>query len=146
MATVKTIVLATDFSEQSRTAEEQAIKLAQTCEATLHVVHGIEPIMGVEDKDSEEFEDFYQRLIDRAEHEMEKRIEEFGALNLTVKQQIRIGPRWKIVLEHAEEEDADLIVLGRRSYTADRRAPLGTTSQKIFYGSSRPVLFVPTDS
>jgi nucleotide-binding universal stress UspA family protein len=146
MAPVKTIVLATDFSEQSRAAEQHAIELARRCEATLHIVHGIEPIMGVEDEDSSEFDDFYQRLIDRAEAEMEKRIEAFDVHNLTVKQHIQIGPRWKIVLENAEEESADLIVLGRRSYTSDRRAPLGTTSQKIFYGSPRPVLFVPTDS
>lgn len=145
MQPLQTIVLASDFSDQSRGAEEYARMLAQKCGATLNVVHAIEPIMGVEDEDSHEFEEFYRRLIDRAEHEVEARIAAWGD-RLIVKQHIRIGPRWKTVLEVADEENADLVVLGRRSYTSsNKRAPIGTTSQKVFFGASRPVLFVPTE-
>lgn len=143
MESLKTIVLATDFSDQSAKAEALAVDLAVSCQATLHVVHGIEPIMGVEDEDSAEFEEFYHRLIERAEAEMEDRSAGWASRQLIVKQHVQIGPRWKVVLEVADQEEADLVVLGRRTYTSGKRVPLGTTSQKVFYGCSRPVMLIP---
>ncbi len=139
----KSILLATDFSERSAAAELHAVALAEKFNASLHVVSAIEPIMGIDDgdEDADEFVEFYDRLAQRADLEMEKRLETWGATSLAAKHHVKIGPRWQVILECAEEADADLVILGRSS-SAKPEGPLGTTSQKVFYASQRPVMFV----
>lgn len=142
-----TILLATDFGERTRQAEAYALALAERCDATLVVIHAIEPIMGVDDHvaDEEDFDEFYDRLLVRADQEIDARSNAWGERNLTVKHHVQIGHRWQVILEQAEAHDAALVVLGRRSYV-DRPVPLGTTSQKVFFGSTRPVLFIPNSA
>lgn len=142
---ISTILLATDFSEACRLAERRARELAQRFGASLVVVHGIEPIMGVDADDVDELDEFYRTLLDRAEEQMERRLARYAEANLLVKQHIRIGPRWRVVLEIADEEGVDVIVIGRRA-ASEGDAPVGTTSEKVFLGSARPVLFVPVES
>ncbi len=136
---IATILLATDFSEACRVAEARARHIAERCGATLVVVHGIEPIRGVEEHDSEEYDDFYRELLDRAEREMDERATHLGARNLLVKQHIRIGPRWRVVLDVAEEEGVDLIVCGRKSASE----PVDNTTHRILFATNRSVLCVP---
>lgn len=143
-----TILVASDFSDRSRSAEAHAVALAEAFGASILLVNAIEPIMGVEkgDVDEDEFDEFYERLQERADSEIEQRLEEWEDRNVIVKHHVQIGHRWQVILEQAEANDVDLVVLGRRTYTPDEKVALGTTSQKVFFGSSRPVLFVPGDS
>lgn len=144
---LQTILLATDFAERSRRAEGFAVALAARCDATLVVIHAIEPIMGVDDQiaDDEDFDEFYDSLLSRADREIDARTDAWDERNLTVKHHVQIGHRWQVILEQAEAHGADIVVLGRRSF-ADRPVPLGTTSQKVFFGCTRPVLFIPDDA
>ena len=138
------ILLATDFSERSADAEAMAVSLAEMSQGVLYLVNAIEPIIGVEpgDEDAAEFEEFYKRLMARADEEAERRIEQWKAKNLVVKYHVEIGPRWKVVVKEAEKAEVDLIVMGRGRHSADE-VLLGTTSQKVFFASNRPVVFVP---
>ena len=60
-----------------------------------------------------------------------------------IKTYVRLGLGIGIVAQMAydPEADADLVILGR-SAAASPEGPLGTTSQKVFYASRRPVMFV----
>lgn len=140
---LNTIVLATDFSARSAAAENYAVTLASRTNAALHIVTAIEPIMGLEvgDEDAKEFEDFYAKLINRAERELEQRLQAWTQMQMVVKHHIQLGHRWRVILEAAEALSADLVVLGRRKTNAE--VLLGTTSQKVFLGSQRAVMFVP---
>lgn len=139
----QSILLATDFSERSANAERQAVALTHLTGAALHVVTAIEPIMGVEagDEDADEFTQFYEKLIQRAETELEARRAAWGMSGAVVRHHIKLGHRWQVVLETADAVGADLLVLGKRPLTPDMA--FGTTSQKVFLAASRPVLFVP---
>jgi nucleotide-binding universal stress UspA family protein len=145
---LRTVLVASDFSDRSRLAEAHALALAEAFGASLLLVNAIEPIMGVDegDVDADEFDEFYERLQERADSEIEKRLGEWEGRNVIVKHHVQIGHRWQVILEQAEAHDVDLVVLGRRTYAPDQKVVLGTTSQKVFFGSSRPVLFVPGES
>lgn len=145
--TIDAVMLATDFGERSAAAERFALEMAVARGAALHIVNAIEPIMGVDESDdeAEEFEQFYEKLLKRADREVEKRISKWQSHNIIVRHHVQIGQRWRVVLDYAESANVDVLVLGRRSYRAGEKMSFGTTSQKVFFGSSRPVLFVPSD-
>lgn len=144
---VQSIVVATDFSERSTKAEAYAFSMAERFGAALVFVHGIEPILGTEDDDgSKEFEDFYERLRSKARGQLASRVERARSLGIQARAHVEVGPRWGIVLERAEVEDADLIIIGRRSYVDGGPVALGTTSQRVYFGSQRPVLIVPIEA
>lgn len=141
---LKRILLATDFSARSEAAENFAVELAAKFDAALFLVSVIEPIMGLEkdDDDAGEFAEFYSKLMGRAETELERRLERWTSHRLVVQHHVAVGPRWKVILEQANEQNANLLILGRRPY--DQNTPLGTTSHKVFVGARCPVLFVPS--
>jgi len=143
---VDTILLATDYSARSAAAERFAVELAAKFGSALHVVSAIEPIIGVgvNDEDRAEFDDFYQKLIERSERELESRVVEWSKRKVMVRQHVSVGQRWRVVLETANQIDADLIVMGRRRY--DASTSLGTTSHKVFVGATCPVLLVPGET
>ena len=139
----KTILLATDFSQSSTGATAFALELARTMEAELYLVHGIEPIAGAEEGDDGDFDEFFEELVRKSEKELEKLVARAQSEGVTARFHIEIGERWKTVVTQAEEIEADLVVLGRRMYRDQRDVSLGTTSQRVFFGSNRPVLVVP---
>ena len=145
---IRSILLATDFSDRSAAAESYAVAMAAGFSAVLHVVSAIEPIMGLEpgDEDAAEFEEFYRRLASRADREIEARLASWTEINLIVKHHVEIGPRWKVIVEHAIREKVDLVVLGRGPSKDRRTGHLGTTSQKVFFTCPSPVMFVPQDA
>ena len=50
---------------------------------------------------------------------------------------------WQAVLETADEEDADVIVLGSRGRSALKSALLGSVCYGVVHNSKRPLLVVP---
>lgn len=132
------ILFGTDFTADAIDAEREISDLAAAMDASVVVLHAIEPIdPGGE---QEPFEEFYESLRAAAEEKMaaiERRFEDRG---IRCETRVSIGPRWREILEQADESGADLIVLGSRP----RTEPLtpGTTSHKVFWGAQIPVLFV----
>ncbi len=50
---------------------------------------------------------------------------------------------WRTILELAEEEAADLIVLGSRGRSGIKSMVLGSVSYGVLHNSERPLLIVP---
>lgn len=143
---IDTILLATDYSARSAAAERYAVEIAAKFGSVLHVVSAIEPIVGVgvNDEDRSEFDEFYRKLIERSERELESRITEWSKRKILVRQHVSVGQRWRVVLETANQIQADMIVMGRRRY--DATTSLGTTSHKVFVAAVCPVLLVPGEA
>ena len=145
---VDRILLATDFSQWTTKAVEFSIKFAECFDAEILMVHGIEPIAdaAVDEEDEDgNFDEFFGDLVERSRQRLEELVTVAEERGVTARFHIEIGERWRIILEHAEEEDVDLIVLGRRSFEMDKDVPLGTTSQQVYFRSRRPVFTVPSD-
>lgn len=139
----KTVLLATDFSQSTGRARAFALTLCQALDAALILVHGIEPIAG--SGEDEDFHDFFEELRQKSEREMENLLVAAKEANLEASTHIEVGERWRIILEQAEKRDVDLVILGRRMYREGEEFSLGTTSQRVFFASNRPVMIVPRE-
>jgi nucleotide-binding universal stress UspA family protein len=144
-AEIDRILLATDFGRRSAGAENHALKLAESFDSKLLLVHAIEPIGDLDDEDeqNQELREFYSRLEEQAENHMRERSAEYDEQGIVSEHYIEIGYRWQVILDLAEELQVDLVVLGRRSYEGRESISLGTTSQKVYFACNRPVLLVP---
>ena len=134
----QTILVPTDFGELSCAAEEKALALAQLCGARCVLLHVVEAI----DDASEEIEQFYRGLEERAEARLTKSAGRFEALGVSCETRTRVAKRWAGILETAEESGADLIVLGSRPLVQGGKPTLGTTSHHVFFAASCPLLIV----
>lgn len=144
-AEIDRILLATDFGRRSAAAEEHALRIAEAFDSRVMLVHAIEPIGDLADEEEQggELRDFYARLEEQAEEQMRERSAEYDEQGIVSEHYIEIGYRWRVILDLAEEQQVDLVVLGRRSYTDRETISLGTTSQKVYFACNRPVLLVP---
>lgn len=57
--------------------------------------------------------------------------------------ELRYGPPVQVLLEVADTEDADLVVVGSRGVGGPSALLLGSTSSRLATASSRPVMIVP---
>jgi nucleotide-binding universal stress UspA family protein len=138
------ILVASEFGERSRAAEDFASHLAETVEATLLLVHAIEPIAGLEEASDEEgFKGFYGKLLVQAIERSQERTRAWVDRGIQASHHVEIGNRWRVILAQAEMVNVDLIVMGRRAYGGEESLAIGTTSQKVFFATSRRTLFVP---
>ncbi len=145
---VDRVLLATDFSRWTTNAVEFAFDLARRFDAEVLMVHGIEPINDAavdEEEDDGGFEEFFGELVERSRRELEELVARAQDFEVAARFHIEIGQRWRIIVEQAEREDVDLIVMGRRAYRRQSEVTLGTTSQRVFFSSPRPVLTVPSE-
>jgi nucleotide-binding universal stress UspA family protein len=134
----KRILFGTDFTSDAAQAEKVVADLAASMGASVVVLHAIEPIDPGGDQTP--FEEFYASLRAAAEDKLSSTARRFAERRITCDIRVTIGARWHEVVEQAVRESADLIVLGSRR----RAEPLtvGSTSHKVFWTSTVPVLFV----
>src|SRR4051812_35943453 len=113
MWSLRTIVVATDFSEAAQAACERAAELAAVVGGTLHVVHVCElPMFGFE---GPLLFDYFEALEEAAR----AKLEAFAAERKRSGQEVAImllrGTPWERILAAAGELGADVIVMGTRA-------------------------------
>jgi nucleotide-binding universal stress UspA family protein len=132
------VLVPVDLTDRNRRALEAAARLAgEDGEVTL--LHVIETL----DLPFDELEDFYQRLHDRAQVEMDQMADPLSVSGVTVIQRVSYGNRLREILAHAEENSTDLIVMSsRRLEISDPPAGFATLSHQVAILSQVPVLLV----
>lgn len=135
------LLLATAFDPLSERAADHALTLAKATGANCTIVHAIEPI----DADGAEVEAFYSGLEEKAREQIEAVAARFHEADVPCTTSVQVGRRWEVILETAEAESADLIVLGSRPTIDGDRAHLGTTSHQVFFAARRPLLVIRGD-
>ncbi|MFP4174562.1 MAG: universal stress protein [Halobacteriales archaeon] len=137
------VLIATDGSETADSAAEHAIAQAKRFGATLHVVHAVAP--GLTDVISS---DSVGELVRDAETNGEEIVENVAekarAEGVEVRTHVEQRSPHEAVLEYAEENGVDLIVVGSRGKSEKRLRDrlLGGVSTKVVYLSDVPVLTV----
>ena len=129
----KTILLATDGSEDARLAGLAAASLADNAGAELHVVHAWQsmphPVL-----DSEHYKEEAERLL-------EEQAEVASGFGVAVKEaHLVMGPPVDAILDLGEEIGADLLVVGSRGHGALGRLILGSVSEGVVHHATRPVV------
>lgn len=144
---VNKILWATDFSDEAREAFTYADIFAKTFGAEilgLHVLPGFSP-------------EHYQSAIvvinelkKRTEHMMNVAVEKFEsfqkAKGVTFKYFIKDGNAAKVIVETAEDQKADLIVIGRKGLSAIERLFIGNVANQVLRHSSIPILITKKKS
>lgn len=143
--TYRTIVVGTDGSDSAREAVEQAVSLAAADAARLVVVTAFEAHGGTPDDRIPQ--DVRWMINDRNAAEGHARkgreLAHAGGVDDVVVQAIEGEPA-AMVLETAEDFDADLIVVGSVGLTASTRFILGSVASSVLHHAPCDVLVVHT--
>jgi nucleotide-binding universal stress UspA family protein len=142
------IVVGTDGSPTAQEAVRQAIELARTVNATIHLVSAYEPVS--ESRLSHERQQVPEDAqwmvnaredVDAALKESAAPLEEEG---LSVERYAREGDPADAILDVAEEKNADLIVVGNKGMTGAKRFLLGSVPNKVSHHAPCSVLIIRT--
>jgi nucleotide-binding universal stress UspA family protein len=120
------VVFATDFSDGAAAAAEVAADYARHLGARLHVLHVTRH--GWE----EEMHTVLRHYVRRFE-------------GVEVTAALETGPAGERIVQYAQDQAADLVVLGARGRTGFSRALLGSVAEQVCRRARCPVLTVPRE-
>ena len=137
MATLKKLLAPTDFSELSAEGVRYACKLAKDVGAQVIVLNVV-----ILDESN---------VVGKGEIEAhEKRLSEFTgkivgrrADDLKIREIVVTGQAYAAIVDCAEKERADLIVMSSHGRSGLSRMLIGSVTDKLLRGASCPVLVVP---
>lgn len=141
---VKTVLVATDYSECAGFALAWARRLAGRHGANLVVHHALAPPQGAPafpelvpypPELHEQYRKAAQDRLDQAASDAQK-----DGIEATV--DLQVGPAVSTILLAAEKHDADVIVTGTRGLSGLRHVLLGSTAERLVQHSPIPVLSV----
>jgi nucleotide-binding universal stress UspA family protein len=145
MIVLKTILVATDFSEPARAALEYGRALARQFGSELHVVHVVEDILmsiGMEGYVGE-VSQLQTEAEEQAKNRMRTLVDERDREELRPKGYVlhsRSIPRG--LAEYAMTHAIDLIVMGTHGRTGVRHLALGSVAERVVRSAPCPVLTV----
>lgn len=150
MLQIRTILHPTDFSAGARAALGHALHLARQHEARLHILHvaptfGNDPLRGAFDASVDE-ETFYRHLWQEADVQMQSALGAFGEPDRADVEIQRVHSRGNapgpVIVEYAEDQRVDLIVMGTHGRRGFREMLLGSVTQEVVRRVQCPVLTI----
>jgi len=87
-------------------------------------------------------EDYYKTIRDQAMEAMTKLVEESPA-EVQVEIMVSRGKPWRVIVEVAEQEGCELIIMKTRGSRGLEHAFLGSVTDKVLRSTPVPVLVVP---
>jgi nucleotide-binding universal stress UspA family protein len=142
------IVVGTDGSETAREAVRQAVDLAKQVGASLDVVSAYEPVP------QSRLREERQQVPQDLEHTVSPRedvnatlaeaAKEIEASGVGVNTHARQGDPADAIIDIAEEENADLIIVGNKGMTGAKRFLLGSVPNKVSHHAPCSVMIVRT--
>lgn len=123
------IVIPVDLSSTNERVLEKAQALGDPDETEVVLLHVIETL---QDEEPGEMDDFYEELRADAEEKMTDWTAEMSQEGFTVEAKIVYGNRGPEIINVAEDEDADLIILRSRQIRQEDEEPtIGTVSHQV---------------
>ena len=147
MAKLQKIVCALDLSEHSRQVAEYATMLAKMSGASIVAVYAAPTLTQYTGfhVPPNTIDSFVGEIVSGAEKAMADFVAEHFP-DVQVKAEVVVGYAAEEILSLAENEDADLIVMGTHGRKGIDRILFGSVAEKVVKKSSRPVLTIrPAD-
>ena len=145
---IKTIVVGTDGSDTAAQAVVQAGDLAEKLGATLVITSAFDPVSSarLKQEQADAPQDVEWTINER--EDVDAMLGQIAAplkeRNIDVRLAARQGNPADAILDVAEEENADLIVVGNKGMAGARRFLLGSVPNKISHHAPCSVLIVRT--
>lgn len=143
-----TIVVGTDGSETAGKAVEQAVELAAALKARLLVVSAFEPVSPSRlREEAQQVPPDVQWMVNPRE-DVDATLSGAAQVaedhGVTAERFARQGDPADAILDVAEEENADLIVVGNKGMTGAKRFLLGSVPNKVSHHAPCSVLIIRT--
>jgi nucleotide-binding universal stress UspA family protein len=142
------MVVGTDGSNTASEAVRQAADLAKQLGATIHLVSAYEPIPeGRLREEREHVPDDLQWMVNPREDvddTLVRAAEGLRADGIEVEVHAREGDPADAILDVAEEQKADLIVVGNKGMTGAKRFLLGSVPNKVSHHAPCSVMIIRT--
>ncbi len=154
----KKILIPTDFSENSNLAFRHAVLLARQNDAKIYLLHVIPPIDQSMKTylstymDQKVYEELERNKMQTHQEELKKELQNFTQTELGdfpedlkrfVCTTVTIGHPVNKILEAAEENNIDVIVMGTHGRGILEHAFLGSVAEKVLRKANRPVFIIP---
>ena len=134
------ILLPTDGSPGSDHVVDQAAELAATTGATLYVVSVVDEEASF--VTPETVEATREALTDAGERAVARAADRATGTDVTVETEVRTGTPHQVIVEYADEIDADVIVMGTHGRSGLERYLLGSVTERVLRLADQPVLAV----
>lgn len=138
MATIDSIVVATDGSESVRRAVGVALDVADRFDAAVHALSVVDT--GEIDSSPEELRSELADALERQAHEALAGVDERANREITTT--IRKGRPADEVVAYAREEDLDAVAVGTRGRHGENRLLVGSVADRVVRTAPVPVLTV----
>ncbi len=142
------IVLGTDGSDTAKKAVREATELAKQVGATIDLVSAYEPVssqrLRAEARDAPEDISWMVNPREDVEATLKEAAEEVDGAGVKVETFAREGDAADAILDVAEEQKADLIVVGNKGMTGAKRFLLGSVPNKVSHHAPCSVLIIRT--
>jgi nucleotide-binding universal stress UspA family protein len=149
MLTMKKILVPVDFSETGQAAERAAERLARALGAELVLLHVVDqtPLMMMDGAGVGYVptDDTLGKLEEAAKQRLEQSVRHASDASIVARARIEHGNPHQEIVRTANEEAADLIVLGTHGRRGFQRFLLGSVAERVVRSASMPVLTVRAD-
>ena len=143
MPSLKKIICALDLSEHSKLVASYAKMLAAMSGASIVAVYAA-PTMSQYTGfhvPPNTIDDFVGEIVSGAEQAMAEFVNENFA-DVNVRSEVVVGYAAEEILNMAEKEDADMIIMGTHGRKGIDRILFGSVAEKVVMNSTRPVLTI----
>jgi nucleotide-binding universal stress UspA family protein len=144
----KSIVVGTDGSDTANAAVSQGVELAREIGAKMHLVCAYEPVphgrLLEERQDGPKDAEWVVQLREDVSATLDAAARTIEEAGVNVATHAREGDPADAILDLAEEEGAELIVIGNKGMAGAKRFLLGSVPNKISHHASCTVMIVRT--
>lgn len=147
MFTVSSLLVPTDFSENATQALNLAKEIARGSQATLHLLHIVEPVVYPADWSYAQvgFADIEQELSDNASTELTKLAEQLTADGYRIETAVRRGRASDEICGYAADQGISIIAIGTHGRSGIEHFLFGSTTERVLRKAPCPVLSVRLD-
>ncbi|MBF0516630.1 MAG: universal stress protein [Nitrospirae bacterium] len=139
----RSILLATDGSDFSKGAVTEAIAFARECKTKLSLIRVLEINPAYESMGFGYSED----MIKLVEEELDALRQEAASNNVECSTTIKRAERvHEAILEEAQRQKIDIIIMGRRGMTGIKKLIMGSVTARVIAAADSKVLVVPKDT
>ncbi len=153
---IKKILYATDLSKNSSYAFLYAIDMAKKHDAKIIILHAVEPIPAYTEVYGAMTDEFKKKQLEEMIESMKKHLQGFcnkaeaqigsPCVELVSKILVPVGHPPETILNAADEEGCDSIVLGTHGKGFLSHTFLGSVSKAVLHRTRKPVFIVPLPS